>query len=119
MSELARTRSWSFMNDHQHLSTYVEGDEAAFEALVKKYFRMVYTVAARQTGDSHLAEDIAQSVFLILSRKARGLSTRTSVPGWLLRTTRFVCRDALKMRYRREQNERNLAMNLEPQIQTK
>src|SRR5437868_2616439 len=107
------------MNDHQLLCDYVHGDEQAFETLVEKYFRMVYTVAARQTGDSHLAEEIAQSVFLILSRKARGFSSRTSLPGWLFRTTRFVCWDAIKMRRRRDQNERRLAVNLEHQVETK
>src|SRR5437016_6080254 len=107
------------MSDHQLLCAYVQGDEQAFETLVAKYFRMVYTVAARQTGDSHLAEEIGQSVFLILSGKAHGFPSRTSVPGWLLRTTRFVCWDAIKMRRRREQNERKLAMNLEHQLGTK
>src|SRR5947207_2712027 len=106
------------MDDHQLLCAYSEGDELAFETLVEKYFRMVYTVAARQTGDSHLAEEIAQSVFLILSRKARGFSPETSIPGWLLRTTRFVCWDAIKMRRRREQNERKLATNVGDQLQT-
>jgi RNA polymerase sigma factor (sigma-70 family) len=107
------------MNDHQLLCSYVQGDEGAFETLVEKYFRMVYTVAARQTGDAHLAEEIAQSVFLILSRKARGFSPKASIPGWLLRTTRFVCRDAIKMRLRRERNEQRLAVNLEHQFETK
>jgi RNA polymerase sigma-70 factor (ECF subfamily) len=107
------------MNDHQLLCAYAQGNEQAFETLVEKYFRMVYTVAARQTGDSHLAEEIAQSVFLILSRKARGFSSKSSIPGWLLRTTRFVCRDAIKMRRRRDQNERKLAVNLEHQLETK
>jgi RNA polymerase sigma factor (sigma-70 family) len=107
------------MNDHQLLCSYVQGDERAFETLVEKYFRMVYTVAARQTGDAHLAEEIAQSVFLILSRKARGFSPQASIPGWLLRTTRFVCRDAIKMRLRRERNEQRLAVNLEHQFETK
>ena len=106
-------------DDHQLLDAYVHGDEQAFETLVGKYFRMVYTVAARQTSDSHLAEDIAQSVFLILSRKARGFSSKASVPGWLLRTTRFVCRDAIKMRRRRAQNEQRLAMTLEEQVEAK
>src|SRR5438067_6223392 len=106
------------MDDHQLLRAYFDGDEQAFETVVGKYFRMVYTVAARQTGDAHLAEEIAQSVFLILSRKAGRLSSRISIPGWLLRTTRFVCWDAIKMRRRREQNERKLAAHLEHQLET-
>src|SRR5437667_2190662 len=106
----AKKSAESAVDDHQLLNAYAEGDEQAFETLVEKYFRMVYTVAARQTGDSHLAEEIAQSVFLILSRKARGFSSRTSLPGWLLRTTRFVGWDAIKMRRCRDQNERRLAV---------
>src|SRR5215468_7544086 len=107
------------INDHQLLHAYSQADEHAFETLVERYFRMVYTVAARQTADLHLAEEIAQSVFLILSRKARGFSSKTSIPGWLLRTTRFVCLDAIKMRRRRAENEQKLVMNLEHQHQSK
>src|SRR5262245_24954372 len=99
------------IDDHELLSAYAEGDEQAFETLVEKYFRMVYTVAARQTGDWHLAEEIAQSVFLILSRKARGFPSKATVPGWLLRTTRFVSWSAIKMRRRREQKERKFAVD--------
>jgi RNA polymerase sigma-70 factor (ECF subfamily) len=117
-SSTAQT-SDGIVTDHQLLSAYAHGDELAFETLVEKYFRMVYTVAARQTGDWHLAEEIAQSVFLILSRKARGFSAKASIPGWLLRTTRFVCRDAIKMRIRRKQNEQRLAVTLEQQLEIK
>ena len=106
-------------DDHQLLSAYSHGDEQAFETLVEKYFRMVYTVAARQTADLHLGEEIAQSVFLILSRKARGFSPHASLPGWLLRTTRFVCLDAIKMRRRRVENEEKLAVNLGLQLESK
>jgi RNA polymerase sigma-70 factor (ECF subfamily) len=108
-------RSDGIPNDHQLLGAYLQGDEQAFEILVDKHFRMVYTVAERRTGDSHLAEEIAQSVFLILSRKADGFSAKSSVPGWLMQTTRFVCRDAIKMRRRRDENERRLAMAFEHQ----
>ena len=39
----------------------------------------------RQTnGDPHLAEEIAQVVFLTLARKARLLSTRVILAGWLI-----------------------------------
>src|SRR5437899_12469522 len=112
-------RAEALLDDHQLLNAYAEGDEQAFETLVEKYFRIVYTVAARQTGDSHLGEEVAQSVFLILSRKARGFSPKTPIVGWLFRTTRFVCLDAIKMRRRREQKERNFAVNLQEPIETR
>jgi RNA polymerase sigma-70 factor (ECF subfamily) len=115
----AKRAAESVVDDHQLLNAFAEGDEQAFETLVEKYFRLVYTVAARQTGDSHLAEEVAQSVFLILSRKARGFSSKTPIPGWLFRTTRFVSWDAIKMRRRREQKERNFAVNLQESVETR
>jgi RNA polymerase sigma-70 factor (ECF subfamily) len=114
-----RKAAEGLLDEHQLLSGYAGGDEQAFEMLVEKYFRMVYTVAARQTGDWHLAEEIAQSVFLILSRKARGFSSKTPISGWLLRTTRFVSWDAIKMRRRREQKERKFAVELQAPLEMK
>jgi RNA polymerase sigma factor (sigma-70 family) len=101
------------MNDWMLVSAYVQGDEGAFESLVRKYFRMVYAMAVRHAGDPHLAEEVAQSVFIILSRKAGKLSSSVSVCGWLMQTTRFVCRDAVKMRLRRQQNEQEFAASLD------
>lgn len=106
--EATSEREKRVMDDHELLSAYVQGNERAFEALVEKYFRMVFATAAQQTGDFHLAEEVAQTVFLILSLKARGFSSRATVGGWLIQTTRFVCKDAIKMRRRRQQHEQEL-----------
>ena len=104
-------------DDHELLSAYVQGNERAFEALVEKYFRMVFATAVRQTGDFHLAEEVSQTVFLILSRKARGFSSRASVGGWLIQTTRFVCKDAIKMRWRRQQHEQEMEATIEQPLE--
>jgi RNA polymerase sigma factor (sigma-70 family) len=106
------------MTDWMLVLAYVQGDEGAFERLVEKYFRMVHALAVRQVGDAHLAEEVAQSVFIILARKASKLSSSVSVCGWLVQTTRFVCRDALKMRQRRQQNELELAASLDLNART-
>ncbi len=101
------------VNDWEHVAAYTRGDEAAFESLVEKYFRMVYAAAMRQLGDPHLAEEVAQSVFIIFSRKAGRLSSSVSICGWLLQTARFVSRDAIKMRQRRQRNEQEFASSLD------
>lgn len=107
------------LSDQELLSAYIRGEEGAFDSLVAKYFRMVYSMAGRQTGDAHLAEEVAQSVFIILWRKAGRLSSRVSVCGWLLRTTRFVARDAIKMRQRRHESERKFEASLDGNSLTK
>lgn len=93
------------MNDWQLVAAYAQGEEQAFEGLVQKYFPVVYSAAIRQLNDSHLAQDVAQSVFLIFARKAPKLSRDVLLTGWFLRTTRFVVRDVLKQMNRRIQRE--------------
>src|SRR5438093_5229509 len=105
------------MDDRKLLREYVEqGSERAFAELVNRHTDLVYSAALRQTnGDPHLAEEIAQVVFLTLARKARLLSTRVILAGWLLDATR---REAAGMRrrwLRREQREKFAAeMNPQP-----
>ncbi|HKX62530.1 MAG TPA: sigma-70 family RNA polymerase sigma factor [Verrucomicrobiae bacterium] len=97
------------MNDWELVSAYVHGDEHAFESLVQKYFPMVYSAAVRQVNDRGLAEEIAQSVFILFSRKGAKLSSDVLLSGWFLRTTRFVARDALKQMNRRQKREQQAA----------
>jgi RNA polymerase sigma factor (sigma-70 family) len=97
------------MSDWQLVAAYVRGDEQAFANLVRQYFPTVYSAAVRQVGDPHLAEEIAQSVFILFSRKAARLSPKVLLTGWFLRTTQFVARDALKQMKRRFKHEREAA----------
>jgi RNA polymerase sigma factor (sigma-70 family) len=95
------------MDDLELLRDYAtRRSEAAFAELVERPAPLVYSAALRQTDDAHLAEEITQTVFVILARKAGAISQKTILAGWLFRTTRHVVADALKMqirRYRREQ----------------
>lgn len=95
------------MDDWQLLQDYAErGSEAAFGALVSRHVNRVYSAALRQVNDPHQAEDVTQAVFILLARKARRLSRRGVLGGWLFRTTRFVASEARRgdrRRHRREQ----------------
>jgi RNA polymerase sigma factor (sigma-70 family) len=84
--------------------------ERAFSALVSKHVNLVYSVALRQVRDPHLAEEITQSVFIILARKAKSLSPKTILSGWLCRTARYVSADTLKIQRRRQIREQESQM---------
>ena len=84
--------------------------EEAFATLVSRYVNLVYSVALRQVGDAHLAEEITQVVFILLARKAASLGPKTILPGWLCRTARHASDNALKIQRRRQHREQEAYM---------
>jgi RNA polymerase sigma factor (sigma-70 family) len=102
------------MTDHgdfRLLREYADhGSQAAFGDLVRRYIDLVYTSAARQVCDSHAAEDITQTVFIVLSKKAQQIKSGSVLSGWLLSVTRFAVKDHLKRSRRRRHYEQAAAL---------
>jgi len=97
------------MTDSQNLlAEYVQtGSDAAFCELVTRYLDLVYWTAFRLVeGDAHRAEDVAQTVFVDLTRKARTLSKDVMLGGWLHRHTCFVAANTMRGERRRRSRER-------------
>lgn len=84
--------------------------ESAFEALVSRYTNLVYSAAFRRTGNSQLAEEITQAVFVILAQKAASLHKRTILSGWLYRAACYVSGHAIKQELRRQRREQEAYM---------
>jgi RNA polymerase sigma factor (sigma-70 family) len=97
----------SNLEDSTLLRRYAEEkSEEAFAALVRRHLDLVYAVALRQVGgDAHLAQDVAQTVFTALARKARELAARPVLGGWLYRTTQFTAIDVVRTESRRRARE--------------
>ena len=95
------------LSDTELLRRYAaDGDEAAFAELVRRYLNLVYFAALRQVGgDAHRAEDVAQSVFTLLARKASTLTGHQTLAGWLHTTTRFTASEAMRAERRRQARE--------------
>ena len=98
------------MNDAQLIEAFSKSRaEAAFRSLVERHLPLVLGTARRITGDNGLAEETAQTVFILLARKASSLREGTVVSGWLYRTTCFVAQRALRNELRRQRREQEAA----------
>jgi RNA polymerase sigma factor (sigma-70 family) len=92
------------------------GSEAAFRELVERYLDLVYSTAVRLvSGDTHLAEDVTQTVFVDLAHLAKNLSGEVRLGGWLHRHTCFTAGKILRGERRRRARERQATeMNAQP-----
>lgn len=82
-----------------------QGDLDAFNTLVLRYERQVFSVALRMVGSYHLAEDVAQETFL---RAYKGLKDFRggNLRAWLLRITTNTCHDF----FRSSRGQRDLSL---------
>ncbi len=99
------------LNDHELLRDFACHDsDAAFAALVERYVNLVYATAIRSTANPHQAQEITQAVFVILARKARTLSPRTILSGWLYQTARLTAANFVRGERRRQKREQEAHM---------
>ncbi len=97
--------------DRELLRQYLHGDShEAFAALLARHVNLVYSVGLRKTGSPQAAEEITQAVFIILAKKARGLSEKTVLSGWLYHTARLTAVNFLRSEMRRARREQEAYM---------
>lgn len=96
--------------DQKLLYDYAEcRSEAAFAELVQRHIDLVYSAALRMVRDTHLAEDVAQGVFVAFAQNARQLTGRPVISGWLHRTTQNLAANAVRSDVRRRAREQEAA----------
>ena len=78
-------------NDVTLIQRTLDGDEAAFTTLVKKYQKWVHTLVWRKIGDFHTAEELTQDIFLKVYKKLSTLKPPEHFPGWLYVITTRHC----------------------------
>lgn len=76
------------------------GEPEAFEELVERTHRRVYTLAYRLVGDRHEAEDVAQEAYLRAYRALPGFRGDSSFDTWIYRITANAAVTHLKRRGR-------------------
>lgn len=73
------------------------GDEAAWDQLVARYERLIFTIARHAGLEADQADDVLQRVFLILLERLETIAQPARLAAWLTATTR---REAWRVRRR-------------------
>lgn len=79
--------------DAELIDRVSKGDMDAFSILIGKYSNAVYGVAYSKLGDFHIAEDIAQEVFVKTYRKIPSIKEPEKLASWLYAVTTRECLD--------------------------
>jgi len=87
------------------------GDRDAFEQLVRRTARLVYSRQYLETRDAHRAEDLAQETFLVAWRSIGQVEDPKGFRTWLLSVARTVATDDHR---RRNRKKRKSATDLPP-----
>src|SRR5580704_8833173 len=99
------------LNDIALLQEYVRNNsEEAFATLVRGHVNKVYSIALRHTRNPNQAEEITQTVFVILARKSRDLSKSVILSGWLCRTAQLTAVTFIRSEIRRARREQEAHM---------
>jgi RNA polymerase sigma-70 factor (ECF subfamily) len=81
-----------------------DGDQSAWDTIIRTYWRKVFNVAYRFVGTYDEAEDLTQEIFLKVFRSLGTFDRRANFQTWLISVSRNLCID----RYRSGRRDRQV-----------
>lgn len=86
-------------DDRELVAGVVGGDDAALNALYRRYVRPVYAMVLRMLGDEEGTEEVVQDVFVRVWRRAAAFdASRATFPTWVLGIAHNLAVDELRRR---------------------
>ena len=90
----------------------LRGDQAAWESIVRQYWRKVFNIAYKFVGKHDEAEDLAQEIFLRIFKSLDTFDRRANFQTWLISVSRNLCIDHYRsVRKEREVIDRDVDAN--------
>jgi RNA polymerase sigma-70 factor, ECF subfamily len=106
--------------DEELVHRYLEGDERAFVALVKRHEDRVFNICLRIVGNREDALDASQDAFVSMLRKLSQFRGEAAFTTWLHRVVVNACYDNLRKRKRqpmlRLASDEGVAVEPGPQV---
>src|SRR5881392_1282466 len=90
----------------------LRGDQAAWDTIVRQYWRKVFNTAYKFVGRHEQAEDLTQEIFLKIFKSLGTFDRRANFQTWLISVSRNLCIDHYRsVRKERETINRDVDPN--------
>jgi RNA polymerase sigma factor (sigma-70 family) len=86
-----KAKEYLHLNDRELIAACLDNDAKAWETLILRYQRLIYSIPIKQGFSSVDAADVFQSVCLILLKKLPSLRKQEKLFSWLMTTTTREC----------------------------
>lgn len=84
-------KDYAQLGDRELIAACLDNDAKAWETLILRYQRLIYSIPVKQGFSSVDAADVFQSVCLILLKKLPSLRKQEKLFSWLMTTTTREC----------------------------
>lgn len=115
-SKTKRQSKFETLTDQEIIALCLQGAEEAWEELVRRYKRMIYSIPVRLGFQPSDAADVFQAVCITLLEHLHDLEDEQKLPGWLATTTVRQCSRWLRQHPRKhdlEESWEDPALDLE------
>lgn len=92
----------------------MEGDNCAFEEILRRYSKPIYYFISNYVGDYDIAQDSFQEAFVRAYRNLKKYRIGTNFSAWLHKVALNASKDCLKRRYRSERMESRETEDFDP-----
>jgi len=84
------------LTDEELVLRCIEGDSSAFEKIVTKYKKLVYSVVYKMISDRDEVNDVSQEVFIRLYKSLEKYNPEYKMSTWIVKITSNLCLDTLR-----------------------
>jgi len=86
------------VSDEALVAMTLKGQSAAFEELIKRYERQIYSLTLKMMGNQEDANDVAQEIFIKLYNALNKFDNERKFFSWMYKIALNVCYTAMKRR---------------------
>lgn len=84
------------LTDAELVSQCIDGDSSAFEEIVTRYKKLVYSVVYKMISDREEVNDVSQEVFIRLYKSLEKYNPEYKMSTWIVKITSNLCLDTLR-----------------------